>query len=89
MTIDEGLLERAVNNPGDLRFDDACRLATQLGWQEVRRRGSHVVFHHPDAQLIKDRYPRPLNLQEGRNGRAKEYQVKQLLEMASELGIIK
>lgn len=89
MAIDEKLLERAQNNPSDLRFDEACQLAKQLGWEDPRKKGSHLIFSHPKGYQIRKTFPQPLNLQEGQNGRAKEYQVKQMLKMAYELGIIK
>lgn len=89
MAIDEKLLERAQNRPNDLRFDEARQLASQLGWIEhPRSGGSHVIFHHPGAQKIKTDFPQPLNLQEGQNGKAKAYQVKQMLKMAAALGLI-
>jgi len=88
MAIDEALLRAAKSNPEDVWFDDAVKLATQLGWIESRRRGSHVVFFHPRGHQLRSTYPRPLNLQKGPNGKAKAYQVRQMLEMARELGII-
>lgn len=88
MAIDENLLAKAKNNPEDLWFDDAVRLAKQLGWVESRKRGSHVIFYHPKGQLLRGNYPKPLNLQRGKNGKAKSYQIRQMLEMAKELGIV-
>ena len=89
MPIDQKLLEQALNNPANVWFEDALKLAGQMGWREVGGSGSHWVFRHSKAILIKDRFPRPLNLQRGKNGKAKAYQVRQLLEMAREMGIIK
>ena len=88
MPIDEELLKKARENPGDIRFSDAIKLATQMGWIEVGGKGSHKVFRHPRGPLIRDRFPIPLNFQEGKSGKAKAYQVEQMLEMAVELGII-
>lgn len=82
MAIDGQLLARARRNPGGLAFAEAVTLAKQLGWQEVRIRGSHHIFHHPLAPNIKDHYPQPLNLQEGKDGKAKAYQVRQMIDMA-------
>jgi hypothetical protein len=62
MAIDEALLRAAESNPGDIWFDDAVKLATQLGWVESRIRGSHVIFYHPQGHSIRTKYPRPLNL---------------------------
>ena len=88
MAVDEKLLQKAKENPGDIRFDDAVTLAKQLGWVESRKRGSHVIFYHPKGQLLRGNYPKPLNLQRGTNGKAKSYQIRQMLEMAKELGIV-
>ncbi len=63
-------------------------MKTAIGWQEVRIRGSHHIFHHPQALKIRDRYPQPLNLQEGKDGKTKTYQVRQMIEMATAMGII-
>lgn len=88
MAIDRELLERAYRRPQDLRFHEAITLAEQLGFECVRIVGSHHVFHHPGAPLVRAQFPRPLNLQEGTDGKAKAYQVKQLVQMAEALGTI-
>ena len=89
MPVDEKLLEQAISNPANIWFEDALKLAEQMGWREVGGSGSHRVFRHPKEVLIKGRFPRPLNLQRGKDGKAKAYQIRQLLEMAREMGIIK
>ena len=89
MPVDQKLLEEAISNPASIWFEDAIKLAEQMGWREVGGRGSHRVFHHSKAALIKDQFPRPLNLQKGKDGKAKAYQIRQLLEMAREMGIIR
>jgi len=63
-------------------------LAEELGFEHVRTAGSHHLFHHPGASMVREQFPRPLNLQKGRDGKAKAYQVKQMLQMAEALGII-
>ena len=88
MAVDEQLLARARRNPGGLAFAEVVTLTKQFGWQEVRIRGSHHIFHHPLAPNIKDRYPQPLNLQEGKDGKAKAYQVRQMIDMATAMGIL-
>jgi hypothetical protein len=88
MAVDEQLLARARRTPGGLAFAEAVTLAKQVGWQEVRIRGSHHIFHHPLAQTIRDHYPQPLNLQEGKDGKAKAYQVRQMIDMAIAMGVI-
>ncbi len=88
MPLDDYLLTRARRRPQDLRFSDALRIAEQLGFHRVRIEGSHHIFTHPEGTKIRDRFPHPLNLQEGSSGKAKPYQVKQMLRMAEALGII-
>ena len=88
MPVDHTLLAKAIATPQNLRFEEAVKLAEQLGWEEAGGAGSHKVFKHPQATQIKDKFPRPLNLQEGRNGKAKAYQVDQLIEMAKAMGLI-
>jgi len=88
VAIDTDLLMRARISPQSLAIEDAVNLARQLGFVEVRQRGSHRIFHHPIGGRLRSSFPRPLNLQQGRDGKAKAYQVKQLLQMAMELGII-
>ena len=88
MAVDLDLLTRARVAPQSLWFEEAVALALQLGFVEVRQHGSHRIFHHPIGGRLRAAFPRPLNLQVGRNGKAKGYQVKQLLQMAENLGII-
>jgi predicted RNA binding protein YcfA (HicA-like mRNA interferase family) len=61
---------------GDLanvRFSDSCRLLEALGFQQIRRSGSHHIFRHPRvAELV--------NLQDVR-GQAKPYQLRQALRL--------
>jgi hypothetical protein len=88
MAVDHDLLRRAIENPQNLRMEEAVQLAGQFGWIEVGGEGSHRVFHHPRAGSIRQLFPRPLNLQVGRNGKTKAYQVRQLLAMARALGLL-
>lgn len=88
MAIDQALLELAKRNPGGLSFDDALRLVRQLGFQHVRTQGSHFIFHHPLAPRIRDQFPQPLNLQRGKDGKAKSYQIRHLLQMAEAMEVI-
>ena len=61
---------------GDLRnvaFDDACRLLGDLGFAQLRVRGSHQVFGRPEV-------PELINLQDV-GGQAKPYQLRQLVRL--------
>lgn len=60
-------------NPKNVRFVDALRVAREY-FGEPRIKGSHHIFRTPwpgDPRI---------NLQEDKNGKAKKYQVEQLLE---------
>lgn len=88
MAVDQKLLELARSNPAGMRYEDACKLAEQLEWTPRGGKGSHIVFQHPKGTLIRNLYPQPLNLQKGRDGKAKAYQVQQMLRMAEAMGIL-
>jgi hypothetical protein len=60
------------NNPADVRFSDALKVARNY-FGEPRINGSHHIFTTAGAMVV--------NLQEGKNGQAKPYQVRQLLEV--------
>lgn len=40
----EKLKRRIAENPQGIRFEEVVRVLQDLGWMEVRRQGSHVVF---------------------------------------------
>jgi len=68
------LLKKALASSANLRFEEACALARAFGFHLSRVRGSHHIFAHPNVREL-------VNLQEV-NGKAKPYQVKQLLALA-------
>lgn len=75
------LLREALNSPANLRFDELCRLAECYGF--VLRKGagtSHRIYKRPE-------FKRLLNVQDD-HGKAKAYQVRQLLDALVELGEI-
>jgi hypothetical protein len=74
MAIDPVLLEKARLRPHALRLEEALRLSRQLGFAKVRQVRGHRILHHAAAVA--------LNLQAGRNGYAKAYQVRRLLEVS-------
>ncbi|MBU1699809.1 MAG: type II toxin-antitoxin system HicA family toxin [Candidatus Eisenbacteria bacterium] len=74
------LLEKALNDPGSLRFQEARRLAENFGFELRRVRGSHHIF-------TRDGFDGVLNLQIDK-GLAKDYQVRQLLAALRDLNLI-
>lgn len=85
MAVSPKLLAKAEQSPANLSFDDARKLAEQLGWVHKRTKGSHNIFHHPDWH--RDTSLPPLNLQ-SRNGQAKPEQVADLIRRARAMGIL-
>ena len=70
------LLTLARRNPSGLRFEELVRLAECYGFRFSRQRGSHRIYQHADLRTS-------ISLQAQR-GMAKEYQVKQVLELIEE-----
>ena len=74
MSTGPKLIEKILNPNGvnNVTFDELCECAKQVGWKQNKRKGtSHITYYH-------DVCPDLLNLQPGKNGKAKSYQVKQL-----------
>jgi len=66
------LLQRLLaGNLANVRFEDLLRLVEALGFELARVSGSHHVYRRADVSEL-------LNLQPHR-GRAKPYQIRQLL----------
>lgn len=70
------LLAKAKGSPSNLRFNEVCKLAECYGWVFCRQEGtSHAVYMHPALGNSPGAF---MNFQE-RDGKAKAYQVRQLL----------
>ena len=74
MAVDAKLLEKARRAPHRLRFEEALSLGRQLGFEKVRQVRGHRIYRHPVLS--------PLNLQQGRDGHAKAWQVRRMLVAA-------
>jgi len=72
MSAIEKLLARARNSPFGITFDELCRIADKNGFIFRRQSGSHKIYKHPQGALM--------NFQPDKNGMAKVYQLKQLLD---------
>ncbi|MFI3272122.1 MAG: type II toxin-antitoxin system HicA family toxin [Pseudomonadota bacterium] len=68
----------ALEQQGNLSFDDLCRLAEKAGFVFSRQGGSHQMYKHPIYSLGHPKYD-AMNFQD-QNGQAKAYQVRQLVE---------
>ena len=67
------LLQKLLSGTKNIRFSEAVAGAEMFGFRLERINGSHHIFIHPEvAELV--------NLQDVK-GKAKPYQVKQLLQL--------
>ena len=80
MGKEEKLYRKAKNSPNNTSFDDICSLAECVGCEYRNTKGSHKTYDRPDGKLM--------NFQSV-NGKAKPYQVRQLLEYIEHNGLIK
>lgn len=71
MSQKEKLWARVRQSPNNCSFDYLVRLAEYHGFVRVRQKGSHILMKHWEHPLM-------MNFQ-NRNGKAKPYQVHQLL----------
>lgn len=67
------LLQKLLSGSKNIRFSEAVICAESFGFRLDRVSGNHHIFVHPDV-------PELLNLQNVK-GKAKPYQIKQLLEI--------
>ena len=69
------LHEKLKTSQNNVSFSDLCKLAEMVGFSFDRKSGSHRVYTH-------EKFPGIMNFQEVK-GKAKPYQVKQLLGFIS------
>jgi hypothetical protein len=76
------LVLKALNNPYGLHFTELqslCEIAEM--WIDRSNGTSHFIY-------IRENPKKTISIQRGKNGEAKFYQVKQVLSILEELGII-
>jgi hypothetical protein len=66
------LIQAIRDNPKDVRFDDACKVAKWLGYVESGGKGGHRAFAKPGD-------PEGLNFQSVKGGKIPAYQARQLI----------
>ena len=70
------LLQKALAGPKNMRFGDMRTLVESFGFRLIRVSGSHHIFEHPRvAELV--------NIQD-QQGKAKPYQIRQLLQLVEQ-----
>lgn len=72
MTKRDKLIDKALNNPRGLSFRDFQQLLRGANWTFDHQRGSHQIWYSPIGG-------HRLSIQEGRDGKAKGYQVEQFI----------
>lgn len=50
MTKLEKLVESFLSNSNDFKFSDVEKVLSAFGFEEVRSKGSHHMFRHPDGR---------------------------------------
>ena len=73
------LLDRIRNNPANVRFDDLAKVCDYYFGEPRQTSGSHRVYRTPwqgDPRI---------NIQNSKGGKAKHYQVIQVLEAIDKL----
>jgi len=75
------ILKWLENNPKNVRFTELCRAAEAFGFQGRGGKGSHRIF-------VRDGIPEMLNFQNVK-GKAKPYQVRQLIKVIKKYNLEK
>jgi predicted RNA binding protein YcfA (HicA-like mRNA interferase family) len=73
------LLAKAERSPNNLSFAEFISLIEAFGFRLKRQRGSHHIFSRRDVAQIMDVQPE--------DGKAKRYQVEQLLDLVERYGL--
>jgi len=73
------LYEELKNNPKNIRFNRLCKIAEVFGFIMRKGKGSHYIFTRSNIEEL-------LNFQNV-SGKAKPYQVKQLIKIIDKYGL--
>lgn len=73
----ERLIAAARNNPEGVKFRDAQKIITAMGFELARVTGSHHIYK-------RAQYPKIINIQDC-NGYIKAYAARQIISVAEEL----
>jgi predicted RNA binding protein YcfA (HicA-like mRNA interferase family) len=76
----EKLLEKARQSPANFSYKDLVQLAVMVGFEKKGGKGGHELFKHPLG-------PPRMNFQNV-HGKAKDYQVKQLIRYIDDHNLI-
>lgn len=84
MSKKDKLITKARRSPSNLSFDELCQLAELAGFKFRNQSGSHKIYKHPEI-----RQTIPFQENKGDKSKAKPYQVKQLLSLIDDHGLLK
>lgn len=76
----EKLIQKAFNSPQNLRFTELQKLCCYFGMELRNSEGSHFVYRRKKPPIFT------ISIQDD-NGKAKEYQVNQLLDKVREFNL--
>jgi hypothetical protein len=82
LTQIEKLIQVALKNPQNLRFSELCKLCEFFGMEKRGSEGSHVIY----KRKTEPRFA--LSIQDN-NGKAKKYQVEQLINKIKEYDLFR
>ena len=74
------LYEELKRNPKNIRFQKICKVAEAFDFKIRKGKGSHRIFTRPEVEEL-------LNFQNVK-GKAKPYQVKQLIKIIEKYGLL-
>ncbi len=79
----EKLYNKAKTSPTNLTFNEICSLAEKVGFVFRNQNGSHKIYKH-------NSYNKIMNFQPDKHdkSKAKQYQIRQLLEFIDENNLI-
>jgi predicted RNA binding protein YcfA (HicA-like mRNA interferase family) len=74
MVKKQKLLRKILTGTKNVRFDEFTALIEAFGFRLVRITGSHHIFSRHNV-------PQTISVQEGKNGQAKPYQMRQFVKL--------
>ena len=72
MRKEEKIYEKVKNSPANAGFRELCYLVEKVNFELRDQKGSHKIYKHKKYNIM-------MNLQPDKNGKAKAYQVRQVI----------
>ena len=57
----EKLVEKMINQPNGVRFEEAEKVLSHYGYSLVRKKGSHYQFRYKNGDLTTVQYGNPID----------------------------